>query len=398
MSLREVDLRTQQCGMDTAVLRGLLALDREQILAKPLLVELQAGRRKWSELSADEKRLLEGAPLIEYLLAQSLELRYTDPAGMVEFAEAARLVVERVRSRRYGRRVLADLRAQVWAELGNAYRVADDLAAAEAAFAQAAKWARRGTGSRQLVVRLEELAAWLYSDLRRFPEAAAMLDRTAEYYSMRGDARRVGRTMISRGLVTGYANEPELAVVFLLRGLRLIGPEEGESGLRLAAIHALALNLVEAGHCASARALLEKNERLYRRGGKLNKLRLHWLKGKIAHGLGELGRAEADFHVARLGFKRVEKNYDAALVSLDLALLYARQGKRLATLRLVDEMVETFRTLRIAREAIASLLLLRRACGKGEDAPAVLCAQIRTIASLVAELQRTQPRVRKGTA
>ena len=126
----------------------------------------------------------------------------------------------------------------------------------------------------------------------------------------------------------------------------------------------------------------------------MSKLRLHWLKGKIAHGLGELGRAEADFHVARLGFKRVEKDYDAALVSLDLALLYAKQGKRIATLRLVDEMIGTFRSLGIAREAIASLLLLRRTCEDGGAVPDVLAAQIRTIASLVAELQHHRTRAR----
>jgi tetratricopeptide (TPR) repeat protein len=396
MSLREAALRTHQGGTETAVLRGLLALDRERISAKPLLTELHTGRRKWSELRADEKRLLEGAPLIEYLLAQSLKLRYTDPAEMVEFAEAARLVVERVRSRRYGRKVLADLHARVWAELGNAYRVADNLLAAEGAFGQAAKWARRGTRSSQVIVHLEERAARFYSDQRYFSEAAAMLDRVIAHYRALGNVRQVGQTMISRGLVAGYANEPELAITFLVRGLRMIGHEEGEPGLRLSAIHALALNLVEAGHCAAARTLLEKNERLYRRGGKLNKLRLHWLKGKIAHGLGERGRAEADFHVARLGFKRAEQNYDAGLVSLDLALLYANQGKRIATVRLIDEMVGTFRTLRIAREAIASLLLLRRACENGRDAPEVLCAQIRTIASLVAELQRSQPYLKRG--
>lgn len=389
-------LRTQQSSLEGAVLRGYLSLELERLVAKPLLDELCAGRRKWSDLRNREKRLLAGAPLIEYLLDRSFELRYSDPEAMVEFAKAAHLVAEGVSTRRYGRKVLADLRARVWAELSNAYRVADDLISAKAALGQAVKWARWGTGSRQLTARIEEMAAWLYSDLGSFPEAAAMLDRAIAYYFTRCDARRIGRVLISRGLVTGYSSEPELAVTFLIRGLRLIGPVGEESALRLPAIHALTLNLVEAGECSTARALLEENQRLYRRGGRLNKLRLHWLKGKIAYGLGELGRAEADFHVARLGFKRVEQNYDAALVSLDLALLYARQGKRLQTSRLVNEMIATFRNLGIARESIASLLLLRRACEKDVAAPEVLCAQIRTIASLVAELQHHQARLSKG--
>ncbi len=87
-----------------------------------------------------------------------------------------------------------------------------------------------------------------------------------------------------------------------------------------------------------------------------------------------------------------------ALVSLDLALLHAAQGKRLATRRLVDEMIGTFRTLRIAREAIASLMLLRRSCEKDGVAPDILCAQIRTIACLVEELQRPRTSARKDAS
>jgi tetratricopeptide (TPR) repeat protein len=374
--------------VDAAVLRGTLALDRERTTARALLDELRTGRRRWSGLSRSEKRLLEGAPLVEYLLDRSFELRYNDPEAMVQFAEAARLVVERIDPRRYGRKVLSDLRARVWAELGNAYRVADDLKAAEAAFGQAVRWLLAGTGSRRVLVRTAELAARLFADQRRLPEAAGLLAWVSSYYANQGNSVELGQTLVSRGLLAEYANEPELAIVYLVRGLRLIGPQNTESGFRLAAVHSLVNNLIEAGHCEAARGLLEKNHRLYHRAGKLNKLRLHWLKGKIAHGLGELGRAEADFHVARLGFKRVEKDYDAALVSLDLALLYARQGKRIATLRLVDEMIGTFRSLGIAREAIASLLLLRRTCEDSGAAPDVLAAQIRTIASLVAELQR----------
>ena len=272
--------RAQPADSEAAVLRGRLALETERTLAKPLLDELRAGQRKWSTLNAREKRLLEGAPLVDYLLDQSLALRHADPGGMVEFAEAAKLVADRIHPRRYGRRVLADLRARVWTVLGNAHRVADKHSAAETALSQAATWARRGTGSRALFALIEEVAAVLFSDLRRFPESIAMLDRAIAFHSRRCDVQQTGRALISRGLVTGYAGEPELAVAFLVRGLRFIGSDGSESGLRLPAIHALALNLVEAGHCAAARALIAKNERLYRRGGSLSKLRLHWLQGQ----------------------------------------------------------------------------------------------------------------------
>ena len=57
---------------------------------------------------------------------------------------------------------------------------------------------------------------------------------------------------------------------------------------------------------------------------------------------------------------------------------------------------DPFRSLGIAREAIASLLLLRRTCEEGGAAPEVLAAQILTIASLVAVDRGGFPLRRRG--
>ncbi len=73
-------------------------------------------------------------------------------------------------------------------------------------------------------------------------------------------------------------------------------------------------------------------------------------------------RSEAEDHflAARDGFLAVGVPYDAALVSLELALLYAEQ-KRLPELEsLARELLCIFASRGIEREAIAALVCLRQ--------------------------------------
>jgi hypothetical protein len=163
------------------------------------------------------------------------------------------------------------------------------------------------------------------------------------------------------------------------------------SPLRLQAYNALVDNLVGAGLYRLARILLKRTRRIYRRSGKLNMYRLYWLEGRIAFGLREDRVAEGKFNTARLAFINVGKNYDAARVGLDLALLLVRQERRQETSWLIGDMVQNFRAQRIGREVIASLALLKRSCESKRSVEA-LSLQIESIAATLTELQREQPR------
>ena len=68
----------------------------------------------------------------------------------------------------------------------------------------------------------------------------------------------------------------------------------------------------------------------------------------------ERRRALFDAFGERVGF-------DAALVSLDLAALYARQGRTDEVKRLATEMVPIFESRDVHQEALAALLLFREA-------------------------------------
>src|ERR1700692_1886477 len=109
-------------------------------------------------------------------------------------------------------------------------------------------------------------------------------------------------------------------------------------------------------------------------------------------GLGDLARAEREFVATRAGFAAAGSPYNAALVALDLAAVWLRRGKTVQVRELVEEMIATFRALPIAREAVASLLIRRKACDR-DDAP---LDRVRTVAMLLTELER-QPRRRPAS-
>jgi hypothetical protein len=332
---------------------------------------------------------LRGLLRVETLLAASWDLRYSDPREMLRIAELALFAAERLDQARYGRAAVADLRARVWAELANAHRVSDDVVRAEQTMVRAVGWVHRGSGDPWLLARVADLMASLLADQRRFADAAELLDKVHLFYLRMGDLHLAGRALISRGIFAGYDSQPRRALALLLEGLDLLDIQR-DSRLAVHGVHAILSNLVECGRYRQARIHLWRSRSLFvQHGGKLSLLRLRWLEGRIHAGLGELERAERELLATRQGFAMAGNPYQTALVALDLAAVWLRQGKSKQLRHLVEEMIATFRALRIAREAVAALLILREACDRDE----ATLDRVRTVAMLLTELER-QPRRR----
>lgn len=363
---------------------GRLDLESDRRRAEGLLSQLRRGEKDLSELSAEEAALLERGPLLDLLLELSAAARYESPDRMVLIARAACSFAEQLGPSAYGSEVLHDLRARAWAELGNAYRVAEDLEKAAGALARSLKYLSSGSQREPgLSARVAELTAAMLSDSSCFEEAADLLERTSAIYEELADSGAMGRVLVRLGLLRGYAGEPERGIVVLLRVLR-IGTLD--RSLRVATIHGLALNLVDANLPQLADKLIRKSRGFYYRSGKLNKIRLCWLEGKIAFALEQLGRAEGKFNTARLAFAHSGKYADSALVALDLALLLLRQERRQETLFLVEKQILwTLRHYGIAREAIASVVLLQRSLESSRSTD-LLVGQVESIAKLVSVL------------
>jgi hypothetical protein len=66
------------------------------------------------------------------------------------------------------------------------------------------------------------------------------------------------------------------------------------------------------------------------------------------------------------GFLDQGIGYDAALVALDLALLYLRQGRTAEVKRLARQMIPIFQAQDVHREALAALVLFQKAARREE--------------------------------
>lgn len=387
------DVANRDVGSREGAVRGLLALARDRAKAESLLAKLRGGSR-WEDLPQRERRRLSRGPLVEYLLETSYGFRFDDPARMVDLAKAACAVADRLDRRRYGRELVADFRARAWAELGNAYRVADDFEAAGHALAQAQKLAGQGARAASLLARVSELMASYCSDLRRFRDAITLLEKARDSYQECKDKKSLERVLLNLAHTLGSANEPERAVITYFSALRQMSPD---SASWLPLIHGLATYLAECGFYDLADSLLRRHQRLYRRAGRLSWYRLFWLQGRVAAGLHDYGKAEGLLQRARLAFSNVNKTYEASLVTLDLAWVYAQVGRKKEVIWLVDQMLRSFQALGIAREAYASLALLRKSCEQQRSAE-VLCVQIEALAKLLPELASpSRGKVDKGS-
>jgi tetratricopeptide (TPR) repeat protein len=299
--------------------------------------------------------------LCELLLAKSRELRHTDPAGMLRLAELARQAADSLSPAVHEADQRSDMQARAWSELANAYRLNYDLPQAEMAMARALDLRAQGTGDPLLYARVADLNASLLCHQRRFKEAFRMLDLAYAIHRRHSDVHEVGRTLILKGLYTGYAGKPEEGLQLLVRGLPMIDRSR-DSKLVFHALHNILLLRVELGEYEAAQRQLQRMRPLYaEHAAWLDLVKLHRLEGEIAAGLGDLVTAEATFQQIRQDLDDAGNTGQAALASLDLAGVWLRQGRTAEVRALIPQIGATFRAIGVEREALSALHMLRDA-------------------------------------
>jgi tetratricopeptide (TPR) repeat protein len=312
-------------------------------------------------LEAAEKLPLRMGTLarVKGLLAASWTLRHEDPAQMVRWAFLAVKCAERLDARRFGIEHVFDFQSRAQAELGNAYRVTDQLGRAQATLDRARQLFELGTRSEVLEVHLLELEASLDADFRRFKAACLKLEKVYRYHKRHYDAHLAGRALLKQGLYIGYAGNPEEALRLLKESLELIDAKRDPS-LAFAALHNEILFLIDINEFKSAEKkffLLRPKQK--NSGGEINEIRTLWVEGRISAGLDRIEHAAKIFYEVREGFSAANRAYDAALASLDLAAVLLAQRKSEKAKEIVKEATRIFVALRVEREALASVIVLR---------------------------------------
>jgi len=311
----------------------------------------------------------------ELLLCRSWEQNFLDPILGERLALLAVEVLDYLNASLYGAESLEDLRARAWGYVANSRRVQADLQGAEEAFSFAFSFLRLGTGDLMERALLLDLKASLLTKQGRFSKALGLLRRSVAIFLELGEKHRAGRVLVGMASVHAFAGESEQAIFLLYRALPLIDPAR-EPRLLLIARHNLIDDLIETGQFMEAQKMLVKARPLYKRFPQpwfQNPRK--WVEGKIARGLGQTDRAETLLLAARDGFLLSGAAYDTALVSFDLASLYAEQG-RIAELKyLAEDMIPVFSSRQIHREALAALDYWRQAV-EAEQACATLIAGV----------------------
>ncbi|HEX4498059.1 MAG TPA: hypothetical protein VIE43_20450 [Thermoanaerobaculia bacterium] len=310
-----------------------------------------------------EARALHGWPLCEALLRKSYEARFSDPRRMLNLAESAASVATHIRSEKYPwPGFVADLRARAFAELGNAYRLNLRFRDAEEACAKAREFLNQGTGDLLLNARVLDLEASFRSSQRHLEEAITLLDQVHGLYLDAGDPHLAGRALTKKGTNVHYLGHPRQAVSLFKQGLSLLDPARDPQLISVSQ-QGLLYALTSCGEYREAsRLLLQAGLREAFAKEPLNLLRLRGVEGKIHAGLGRLDTAERAFVQVRQEFLRVGQFYDAALVGMELAAVWLRQGRAAEVQELATEMFEIFDELGVEREAAKAFYFVREAC------------------------------------
>ncbi len=288
-----------------------------------------------------------------------------DPTQAINAARALLACARAAKHALRRRAVLADLRAEAWAALANAYRVQEDFAAAEAAWKRVAVFLRAGTGNPVLAGEVEERRASLWRAEREFEKARDCLRLAELQYIRIGDLPRLSRVKLLQGWLLRHAGDSPGAAELAFSALQLLEPA-AVPALALACLHLIAFCIADAGDPLAALYWLRLYEPAYAEAGiPMLHLRASWLKGRLYARLKRWREAQEQLEHVRKEFLARQLDYDTALAGVDLAVVFAEQRQLSAVWLLGQEMYPVFLSKNIPREASAVLIL--RASGPAEE-------------------------------
>jgi hypothetical protein len=356
--------RAAELAREAAAIRGFA----EQLAAQPPARQLLLLRNSWRGRAS---------LLCSDLLAESSALRDEDPRRRLELAGLAFEAAEGLEEARYGACVIADLRSRSAAELADAWREVGRLDLAAEVMHGAFELLARGSGDPLLKARLYELAAALLRQSGQQELPAALLDRSFRIYRRLGEDDLAGRILLRRAFADGHRAAPGAALELLIEAVGLVDLRR-DPELAWATIHHLLWALAELGRYETAAELLADCRRaVVTYTNCLESLRLTWLEGKIAAGLGREVEAEVRLLEAGRGFGRSGYHHEACLALMDLAVLLGSQGRVNEVRVLVEEVFATLNRLQLAREAGSALSLLHQVLEEPGD-PSSLLSRVRS--------------------
>jgi transcriptional regulator with XRE-family HTH domain len=252
------------------------------------------------------------------------------------------------------------VQAYAQGHLSNALRVAGLLLEADLAFAHsAALWQASPVHERERLneARLLHLEASLRNAQGRHHEALALLDR-ALAIDRWGESPEL---LMSKVIALEDLGDFHAAIDLIHQAGAAAGDRCEPRQRFLISAH-LAGNLCFLGRHDEAEGLIPEVRALARQlGNDLDLLRVLWIEGQVAAGLGRDDEAAAKLGQVRTELLTRGIAYDAALVTLELAQIHAAAGRTAEVKALARESAAVFHAQAVHHEAQAACELFREA-------------------------------------
>jgi tetratricopeptide (TPR) repeat protein len=358
--------------LDLAVLEpALLAVTTylvEDDVARSLPQPVEEARREAEEVWAalerfpipDRRRLLalalrpgRSVALVARACEASVRAAAHKVEEALELAELALFMAEQVPEDRRSRAL-----SYCWGYIGNARRVATDYDVADEAFVRSWSLRRAGVDSDSELLpewRLLDLEASLRRAERRLPEALALLGRAQA--ASGADPAPTARILLNKEHVLNLKGDFEGALAVLAEAAPFV-EASGDPHL----LFALHFNRTdELSHLErweeAAKLLPVVTEMAAKQGNALDLVRLAWLQAKVAAGQGRAEEAIAKLEKVSSDFTDRRLPYEAALSSLDLAVIWLKAGRTAEVALIAIGMKWIFEAKGIEREALMALRL-----------------------------------------
>lgn len=298
---------------------------------------------------------------VDGLVDAAFEEIYDRPRRTEELLELALALVEQLDVERYGQRVVADLEARVLAHRANAHRTFGRLTEARRTLALAKR--KLGDGSLDPITEAEVgyFEGTLLFAERRLPAALASIRRSREVFEEFSDAYSVGLCLNAESGILETSGSSVAAIEAAQQAIERVDPAQHPK-LAGAARGNLVWSLTAAGRTDEALARLDEFRPFcstFADGPTRN--RLTWRHAKLAAQQGDLRSAERLYREAAEKFLELELPYEAAGVSLELALLLHDQGRFDEVREIAAADLSTFRGLGVEPDAIAAWVAFRNA-------------------------------------
>jgi tetratricopeptide (TPR) repeat protein len=356
LSCRTLHERLQEIKGDLGYFDELVALlESETAPELALILESLPPTEQLRAAEADESFHTWG--LCVYLLQQSKEACLSDARRATELAILAVRIALVLPKESYHPDWVQDLQARAFAYLANAFKVANELTAADLAFADAER--RFSWHSPLVEAELLTIKSSLRREQRRYTEALEAAAAALKIYRDLGDRRGALSCQLLQAKVYRETGDP-LSACDVLR-TAASGASLSDDPRLFSMVQANFVTcLAEAGRYEEAQQRLPQAKEFYRLHGRdTDRLRLHWTEALVLDGLSRIEEAETSLRALQQEFLDRRMPLDATLVSLDLAVVLLKSEKADALKTLAAELLPIFESRGLTTEAIVAYTLLQ---------------------------------------